>query len=90
MDLDTIRARLENGGGESKNVQPESKNVHFCQKMSTFVHSIRRAHGGFRPLVLLAKTMVRHESGQDDEEDMLSAVHKYLRHNREDRDDFQV
>ena len=83
MDLDTIRAR-------SKMVAESPRMSSLSPKMSTFVHSIRRAHGGFRPLVLLAKTMVRHESGQDDEEDMLSAVHKYLRHNREDRDDFQV
>jgi hypothetical protein len=41
-------------------------------------------------LILLAKTMVRHESGQDDHKGMMSAVHKYLRHNQEDRDDFQV
>jgi hypothetical protein len=41
-------------------------------------------------LVLLAKTMVRHESGQDDQEGMLSVFHKYSRHNQENRDDFQV
>jgi hypothetical protein len=72
-----------------KKVQLESKNVHFCPKMSTFVHSIGKVHGGFRPLILLAKTMVRRESGQGDQEDMLSIFHVYLRHNQEDRDDFQ-
>ena len=85
--------RSEHGSkmvAESRNVQLESRNVHFCQKMSTFVHSIRKAHESFRPLVLLAKTMVRHESGQDDQEGMLSVFHKYSRHNQENRDDFQV
>jgi len=89
MDLDTIRARSKMVA-ESRKVQLESKNVHFCPKMSTFVHSIRKAHGGFRPLILLAKTIVRHESGQDDHKGMMSTFHKYLRHNQEDRDDFQV
>jgi len=49
----------------------------FVKKMSTFVHSIRKAHGGFRPLVPLAKTMVRRESGQKDHKGMLSTIHKY-------------
>jgi hypothetical protein len=83
MDLDTIRAR-------SKMVAESPRMSSLSPKMSTFVHSIRKAHEGFRPLVLLAKTMVRLESGQDDQEDMMSIFHKYSRHNQEDRDDFQV
>jgi len=32
---------------------------------------------------------MRRDSGQGDQEGMLSTFHKYLRHNQEDRDDFQ-
>ena len=60
IDGSTARKRVRK---ESKNVDFESNNVHFRPEKSTFVHSLRKAHGGFRPLILLAKTVKRRESG---------------------------
>jgi hypothetical protein len=51
-------------GPKMSNLSPKMSNL--CPKMSTFVHYIRKAHKGFKPLILLAKIMVRRESGQEE------------------------